>query len=600
MAAASPAIDTRNISSLPAMFFEQAERHSNRPFLWTKRDDRYKSLSWGEVRNQVIALANGLIDIGVSSGDRVMLIAENRPEWLISDIAIMSIGAVTVPAYTTNTAVNHLHILNNSGSRTAIVSNASLAKPLVTAAVEANHEVQVVLMHGEGMAIESEIDIKTWRDLISRGTGKPIPTSVGAARREDLCCIIYTSGTGGMPKGVMLSHGAILCNCYGATDLIETLGIENEVLLCFLPLAHAYEHLCGVFLPTALGAEIYYAERLETLSTNMLEARPTLMTAVPRLYETMRQRILQGLKRQGSARQRLFYAALEIGKKRYERPKDLTLYERFLDIFLERLVRDAMRKRFGGRLKAIISGGAPLNYGVGLFFTALGLPLLQGYGQTEAAPLISANPPERVKLHTVGVLVKGVEAKIAEDGEILVRGEMVMKGYWNDPDSTIATVNEKGWLHTGDVGHFDEDGYLEITDRKKDIIVNSSGETISPQRVEGVLCLEECIEQVMVFGDQRPYLTGLVVPTQDFVEKWAKAHDCLPELEILIANNDFKDDITKSVARACNNLRTFEKVRKHIISPHPFTSENGQLTPTLKIRRHAILREFQSDLEALY
>jgi len=600
VAAASPAIDTRSISSLPAMFFEQAERHSHRPFLWTKRDNNYQSLSWSEVRNQIIALANGLIDIGVNSGDRVMLVAENRPEWLISDIAIMSVGAVTVPAYTSNTAVNHLHILNDSGARTAIVSTASMAKPLITAAVEANHKVQVVLIQGDETAIESEIDVKTWQDLISRGTGKSIPSSVGAARREDLCCLIYTSGTAGLPKGVMLSHGAILCNCYGATDLVETLGIENEVFLCFLPLAHAYEHLCGVFFPTTLGAEIYYAERLETLSTNMLEARPTIMTAVPRLYETMRQRILQGLKRQGSARQRLFYAALEIGKKRYECPKALTLYERFLDIFLERLVRDAVRKRFGGRLKAIISGGAPLNYGVGLFFTALGLPLLQGYGQTEAAPLISANPPKRVKLRTVGPPVKGVDTKIAEDGEILVRGEMVMKGYWNDPDSTIATVDENGWLHTGDIGHLDKDGYLEITDRKKDIIVNSSGQNISPQRVEGVLCLEECIEQAMVFGDQMPYLTGLIVPAQDFIEDWSKAHDCRPELEFLVANEDFKEYISKSVGRACENLRVFEKVRKHIIATHTFTSENGQLTPTLKIRRHAILREFQTELEALY
>ena len=417
---------------------------------------------------------------------------------------------------------------------------------------------------------------------------------------NDLCCLIYTSGTGGLPKGVMLSHGNILANCYGATVLVKTLGIDNEVFLSFLPLSHSYEHTGGQFLPISLGAEIYYAERVETLNTNLLECRPTFMTAVPRMYETMRMRILQNLKHQKPLQQKMFNLALKLGMKKYETPNAMTLWDKALDKVLEFLVRRKVQQRFGGRLKAVVSGGAPLNYDVGLFFIALGVPLLQGYGQTEAAPLISANPPLKVKLRTVGPPVRGVEAKIGPDGEILVRGEMVMKGYWNDPDTTMLAIDSEGWLHTGDIGHFDEDGYIEITDRKKDIIVNSGGDNISPQRLQGILALEEAIAQAMVYGDKKPYVTAVIVPSDTFAKAWGEQNNAPTDLASLASNAEFKAAIGKAIERGNSQLGAIEKVRKFILTPQPFTVENDQMTPTLKVRRHTIVREYKDALEALY
>jgi len=596
----SKSVDTSRVTSLPAMFFFQAERLKERNFLWAKSGGVYKPLTWGQVFEQVKAAAAGFKSIGVKAGDRVIIVSENRPDFFIADLAIMSIGAVAVPTYTTNTAANHLHIINDSGARIIIVSTPQLARHVMAAAMEADNKVAVYVIDEPHKVANSDVDVRAWSDLTAAGQGAGVPAETAALKREDLCCLIYTSGTGGLPKGVMLSHGNILANCYGATDLVKTLNIGDEVFLSFLPLSHSYEHMGGQFLPISLGAEIYYAERVETLSANLLECRPTIMTAVPRLYESMRLRILQSLKRERPIKQKLFDLAMTLGVKKYETPEAMTVWEKILNVILDLLVRRKIQQRFGGRLKAMVSGGAPLPYEVGIFFVALGVPLLQGYGQTEAAPLISANPPLKVKLRTVGPPVKGVEAKIAPDGEILVRGEMVMKGYWNDPDTTLVAIDSDGWLHTGDIGHFDPDGYIEITDRKKDIIVNSGGDNISPQRVQGILCLEEAIAQAMVYGDKKPYVTAVIVPSESFAKAWAEQSNAPSDLATLAANAEFKSMIGKALERANGQLGAIEKVRKFILAPQPFTVENGQMTPTLKVRRHAIIREYKDALEALY
>jgi long-chain acyl-CoA synthetase len=594
------AVDTATVKSLPAMFFAQAQRHAASDFLFAKKDDRYVPQTWGAIATQVKACAAGLKAMGVKHGDRVIIVSENRPEFFVADLAVMAIGAVSVPTYTTNTAFNHLHIINDSGAKVAVVSTPALARHFIAAAMEANHKVTVVVMDDPDKVMKSDVEIKPWTEMMAGGFGSPVPHETEHLKRTDLCCIIYTSGTGGVPKGVMLSHGNILANCYGATDLIKTLGIGDEVFLSFLPLSHSYEHMGGQFLPISLGAQIYYAERVETLPTNMLECRPTIMTAVPRLYESMRLRILQGLKRQKPLQQKLFNMALELGIKNYERPEQMTVWEKVQNFVLDKLVRKKIKDRFGGRLKAMVSGGAPLNYDVGVFFIALGVPLLQGYGQTEAAPLISANPPKKVKLRTVGPPVKGVEVKIAPDGEILVRGEMVMKGYWNEPDATLVAIDSDGWLHTGDIGHLDPDGYIEITDRKRDIIVNSGGDNISPQRVQGVLGLEESIAQAMVYGDKKPYISAVIVPDESFAKAWAAQHNVPGDLASLSTNAEFKAVIAKAIERSNAQLGTIEKVRKFILAPQPFTVENGQMTPTLKVRRHAVVREYKDALEDLY
>ncbi|MSO99026.1 MAG: long-chain fatty acid--CoA ligase [Rhodospirillaceae bacterium] len=588
------------MKSLPAMFFAQAERFNDSNFLWRKVDGAYRPLTWSYVAEQVRIAAQGLKSIGVKYGDRVIIVSENRPEFFIADLAIMSIGAAAVPTYTTNTAMNHLHIINDSGAKVVIVSTPHLARHVIAAGLETDHKVIIFVIDEPEKTMKSDVDVRPWSQLMDSGKGAVIPAEVATLKRDELCCIIYTSGTGGLPKGVMLSHGNILANCMGATDLVATLGIDDEVFLSFLPLSHSYEHMGGQFLPISLGAQIYYAERIETLPANMLECRPTIMTAVPRLYESMRQRILQGLKRQKPFQQKMFNLALELGIKKYETPDAMTLWDKVRNVVADLLVRRKIQGRFGGRLKATVSGGAPLNYDVGLFFVALGVPLLQGYGQTEAAPLISANPPRKVKLRTVGPPVKGVELKIAQDGEILCRGEMVMKGYWNDPDSTLVTIDQEGWLHTGDIGHLDEDGYIEITDRKKDIIVNSGGDNVSPQRVQGVLCLEEAIEQAMVYGDKKPYLSAVIVPNETFAKAWAEQSNAPTNLAELATNAEFKSVIAKALERGNSQLGVAEKVRKFVLAPQPFTVENGQMTPSMKVRRHAVLREYKDALEALY
>ncbi len=418
-------------------------------------------------------------------------------------------------------------------------------------------------------------------------------------RRSDTAAIIYTSGTGGAPKGVMLHHGAILHNCEGAREAIEEIGLGNEVFLSFLPLSHSYEHAAGQFLPIFLGAEIYYAEGAEMLVKNMGEARPTLMISVPRLYDVISSRIQIDVRKAGGVKEKLFNKAIALGRKRYLNGGSLTWVERFQDVFLEKLVRNKARARFGGRLKAMVSGGAPLNPEIGIFFKALGLPIIQGYGQTESAPVVSINRPSRAKMHTVGPPLANTEVRIAEDGEILVRGELVMQGYWRDPDLTARTVRD-GWLYTGDVGIIDEDGHLLITDRKKDIIVNSGGDNIAPQRVEGMLTLEPEIAQAMVVGDRRPHLVGVIVPDAEWSRTWAVENGREYDPPALAGDRAFQGAMMAVVDRVNRNLSTIEKVRRIVVAPTPFSINNGQITPTLKLRRHKIVETYGPALDALY
>ena len=583
--------------NLVAMFFSQAERMGDRPFLWRKRDGAWTALTWRETAEQARALAGALRGWGLAPGDRVVLCSENAPHWAIADFAIMAAGGVTVPAYTTNTVRDHEHVLTDSGATMAVVSSGAPARRLLEASGSAPALGRIVAVEPPDGAAAS-CPVSGWDEALAAGAGAALddPAAIDGGA---LACLIYTSGTGGAPKGVMLSHRAILANCVGAHDLLVELGLGDEVFLSFLPLSHAYEHSCGLMFPTAVGAQIYYAESIEALAANLGEAQPTIMTAVPRLYETMRQRILSGVARQGGLKAKLFRLAVELGRKRYESGGRLGFGERLADAVVERLVRDKVRARFGGRLKALVSGGAPLNYDVGVFFVALGLRVLQGYGQTEAAPVISCNPPRRVRLETVGRPVTGVEARCADDGEILVRGPLLMDGYWGRPGDTADALRD-GWLHTGDIGEIDDDGYIRITDRKKDVIVNSGGDNVAPQRVEGVLALEPEIAQAMVVGDRRPHMAGLVVPSEEFVAEWARANGAAPDLAALAGDARFRAAIGEAVARANRGLSVIEKVKRFAIAEEAFTVENAMMTPTLKIRRHEVLKHYGDRLEALY
>lgn len=586
--------------SLVEAFGRSAALRGDGPFLWNKRDGAYRSKSWAETRAEVGKLARCLAGLGVEPGDRVALVAENRPEWCVADLAVMSAGAVTVPAYTTNGPDDHAYILQHSGAKGVILSGKAVAKRLMPALQRSPDIRFAVFMDSIEGAGEAPVTALSWADALSRGERAPEVADRGAALApDDLACLIYTSGTGGRPKGVMLSHRNILANAAGVLTLLERLELGEELFLSFLPLSHSYEHTVGQCLPIVLGAQIYYAEGAETLSANLVEVRPTILPCVPRLFEVLRQRILSGVEREGGVKARLFHAAVDLGARRYREGGKLPPHLALADLALDRLVRAKVRERFGGRLKAMVSGGAPLNYDIGLFFTALGLPLIQGYGQTESAPVVSVNPPWRSKLDTVGPPLTGVEVRIAEDGEILVRGDLVMRGYWDDPEATAAALKD-GWLHTGDVGELDADGYLRITDRKKDIIVNSGGDNIAPQRVEGILLLEPEIGQALVYGDRRPNLVALVVPHAEFVKRYAREHGVTADGAALAADPAFKDAIGEAVARANKGLSAIERVRRSHVLPEPFTVENGMMTPTLKLRRHLIIKTYQDAIDGLY
>jgi len=587
--------------NLPTMFFEQAAKYGAKPFLWAKRGGTWQPGSWREIAAQTAALARALKRLGVGPGDRIMLVSESRPEWLIADMAIMASGAISVPTYTTNQTGDHLHILTDSGARGAVVSTRRLAEKLLPATQKASGLEFVIAMEPPALAQDIGIAIHGWDEALAVEDDDvaDIAAEAGKIARTDTACIIYTSGTGGLPKGVMLSHGAVLSNCQGARAVLNSLDLKDEVFLSFLPLSHSYEHTAGQFLPMAIGAEIYYAEGADKLSANMAEVHPTIMTAVPRLYESIHGRIMHDLRQGSPRRQRLFMKAVELGRRKYEATTPLGPGERALDLLCEILVRRRVRKRFGGRLKALVSGGAPLNTDIGLFFTALGLRLMQGYGLTEAAPVVSCNPADRVKIDTVGPPMENVTVKLADDGEILVQGELVMQGYWNNAEATNEAIRD-GWLYTGDIGEIDSDGYIRITDRKKDIIVNSGGDNIAPQRIEGILTLQPEIAQAMVFGDGRPHLVALVVPDGAFAEAWAAEHGMAAALDGLVAVAEFRTAVDEAIERVNAELSVIERVRRFKLVAAPFTVENELMTPTLKIRRHRIVDTYRDEIEALY
>ena len=586
--------------NLLTMFFTRVYEKGNAPFLWKHGESDWESTSWREVAEQVCALADALERLGLQRGDRVMLVSENRPEWCIADLGIMAAGCITVPTYTTNTERDHAHILEDSRSKAVIVSTRKLAKTVTSAALNATHCKSIIGVEPMRVGQSGDVQFHDWSSLL--GAGVPDMAARAAAcnfTREDTACIIYTSGTGGAPRGVMQHHGAILHNCEGCVAVIsEDFGWKNEVFLSFLPLSHAYEHSGGQFFPIGLGAEIHYSRGLDKLAADILETRPTIMVVVPRLFEVLRQRLLQTIEKQGKFPSYMLQKALDIGEKDYA--GHVPFKDRPMDVLLDIILRPKIRKRFGGRLKAMVSGGAPLNPEIGIFFHSLGLTLLQGYGQTEAAPVISCNRPKTgLKMDTVGPPLPKTEVRIAKDGEILVKGELVMHGYWRNEEET-ARVLKDGWLHTGDIGHIDEAGRIAITDRKKDLIVNDKGDNVAPQRVEGMLTLEPEILQAMVVGDKRPHLVGLVVPDPEWVREWA-AEAGVPNDEVALRDNpDFRKAVSGAVDRVSKGLSAPEKVRRTILADEAFTVENDQMTPSMKIRRHVLSKVYGERLDALY
>jgi long-chain acyl-CoA synthetase len=591
-------MENQEWGNLPSLFFDWAARKGDRPFLWSKRDRSWTSISWTETASLVRRLALGLRALGIEPGDRVAIVAENRPEWVISDLAVMAAGAISVPAYTNYTAEDYRHVFANSGAKALILSSGALAQRVLPAADQLTYLSVIVAL--EPLKAQTTAHAYGWDEILAKGADATddLDQTMAEIGPDDVACLIYTSGTGGVPKGVMLSHRNMLSNAGGARIVLEEgFGLDDEeVFLSFLPLTHSYEHTAGFVFPLLIGAQIYFTTP-ENLAGEIAEVRPTIMTAVPRLCEMLQRRIRQAAERSGGLRLKLFRLTLDLGAKRYTTPGAMRWIDRLLDFVVEKIVRTQVRQRFGGRLKAFVSGGAPLNRDVGLFFVSLGVSLIQGYGQTESSPVIAVNPPKRIKIDTVGPPLDGVEVRIAADGEILVRGPNVMKGYWHDPESTDRAIRD-GWLYTGDVGELDSDGYLKITDRKRDFIKNSGGEMISPQRIEGLLTQHECIGQAMVYGDRKPYVVALLVPSDELLQTYRSTDE--PDAAPASRHPDLLARLGEAVAAVNQHLSPVERIRRYAVIDESFAIANGQMTPTLKIKRHMIRRAHGALLESLY
>ncbi|WP_270935673.1 AMP-dependent synthetase/ligase [Falsiroseomonas oryzae] len=559
-------------NSLPQMMLELAVRRQDKAMLRHWHDKAWRRVTWAEFGRRVAAVAAGLRAAGVAAGDRVLLVSENRPEFIIADTALMAIGAVTVPTYTTNLAADHAHILRDSGARAAIVSGTALAKRVLDGAAQAGG---IDLLVGIDPPPEAPgLRTLRWAEL------EATPGDLDMLRAEAeqippgrLACLIYTSGTGGAPKGVMLPHRAMLSNRAGVAQLADRLHFEGECYLSFLPLSHSYEHTVGGFLLPSLGVEVVYSRGADRIAAEFQEVKPAVVTAVPRLFEVLRARILAGVEKEGGVKEKLFHRAVALGLRKLDGPP-LGLFEKLQDALLDRLVREKVRQRFGGRLLAMVSGGARLDPDLSGFFLALGLPVIQGYGQTEAGPVISVNLPWNNDRTTVGPPLPGVEARIAEDGELCVRGELVMDGYWNQPEATAKAIID-GWLHTGDIAEM-VDGRIRITDRKRDFIKTLGGDMVSPAKLEALLMAEPEIAQAVVAGEGQPGIVALLVPADGMAAKAGEA-----------------------VARVNAKLATIERIRKTATVP-PFTVENGQLTPTMKVKRRAVLTAHAAVVDGLH
>ena len=563
-------------NNLPELFYFQADKNeNNQHLLKLDSNNLVISMSWLETKNLTTKIHNFLANKYLGELERVLLVSENRPEWMASDIAIMSNKLICVPNYTTYTSRDFEHILNDSQPVGLIVSNKNLLQTILTASEKVKYNFKFILCfdYFENNSISNLVFLNDLTDDNNDNNREKIKE----IKRTDPACIIYTSGTQGLPKGVILSHGGILSNCEGAYELLKTIKSPDLTFLTWLPLSHSYEHAVQ-FVQIILEAKVFYNKSIETLLPTVKIAQPHIMTAVPRFYNNLHAKMKINLKNQSNFKQNLFNKTIQLGTKKFKNIK-LSFSENIINLILDKLVRKKVKNNFGGRLEAFISGGGPLDSQVGEALNALGLKTLQGYGLTETSPVVSCNLLNKVKVDTVGPIFPGVEVKLAKDGEILVKGENLMLGYWNNKEATEQTIKD-GWLHTGDIGEFDEDNYLKITDRKKDIIVSLGGDNIAPSKIENLLTLSPEIEQACVFGEQKNYIAALLVLNSE-----SKSSD---------------EDIQRYIDEVNKDLTQPEKIKKFIFIDEPFSIENNLMTPTMKVRRHEVQKKYQNQIDQLF
>ena len=564
----------QNLNNLLELFFSQYEKQDNKKILLSSLKDPNKNFSWEKTLCSIINLSNE-ISKHIKKGERCLLISENRPEWFISDLSIMLSGGITVPAYTTYIERDYEYIINDCKPSLIFVSNEDQFKKIKNILPEKDFIKKVFSFDNLNQTnFKNYIHVENFFKEFDINSNKIPKVNIA---RKDPACIIYTSGTQGNPKGVILSHGGILNNCEGAYELIQPLLSEQTRFLTWLPLSHSYEHTVQ-FVQISVGAKIFYAEGIDKLIKNMNDCKPQIMTAVPRFYQNLYQKIKANFNKAKGFKKTLIDETIRLGSKKMKKEK-LSFNEIVLDKLVDLLVRKKIKSQFGGNLKTFVSGGGALDKEVGLFLNSIGLPTLQGYGLTEASPVVSCNPIHDVRVETVGPPFKGNDVKIADDGEILVKGENVMLGYWNNQDETNKVLIN-GWLHTGDIGKF-ENEYLKITDRKKDILVTPGGDNISPLKIENELTNSEFIEQVVVYGDNKPYLVALIVLNEE-------------------KKNVLSQELDKEIEKINENLTNIEKIKKYFFIKEKFSIENGMLTPTLKLKRYKIIQKYKNQFEKLY
>jgi long-chain acyl-CoA synthetase len=594
--------------TLCEVFYHSVETYRKPDHLKVKRDGAWRDISSEEVRRAVEELSMGLRALGVEKGDRVALLSENRPEWAYVDLATLCAAAVDVPIYPNLMPAQVLYVLSDSEAKVAFASSAVQARKLAEVRDRAPHLRHIIRFDDlpAGTAPDGAL---TLEEVRARGREALAADRDAVKRRAaevgpgDLATLIYTSGTTGDPKGVMLTHDNIVANVHGALTAFGDFG-PSDIALSFLPLCHIFERMGGHYLMLHQGVTIAYAESVEKVPANMTEVRPTLVLAVPRLYEKMYARVQERVAGKPPVAQRLFAWAMGVGRRVFQarvEGRDPGALTRAQYAIARRVVFKDIYARTGGRLRLFVSGGAPLAREIAEFFGAVGITILEGYGLTETSPVIAVNRPDRLKPGTVGPPLSNVEVKIAPDGEILTRGPHVMKGYYNKPEATAEVLEKDGWFHTGDVGMLDRDGFLVITDRKKDIIVTSGGKNIAPQPIEGLLKTHPLMAEIVMIGNKRNFPSALVVPNFDNLEKWAREHGvAATSREELVRDPRVVELYDRTIAELTQHLAQFERIKRIALLPREFSLEAGELTPTLKVKRRVVEQKYKDVIDRLY
>ncbi|RJP61435.1 MAG: long-chain fatty acid--CoA ligase [Ignavibacteriales bacterium] len=598
----------KDFKTIPQLFFQITKEFAvgkNRPVLRYKYTSEYSDISYQQLFDTTEKFANGLASLGVKRNDKVAIIAENRPEWVYSDMAILGLGAIDVPLYPISTSETIQFILNNSESVGIIVSNKFQLNKVLKIRNECKNLKFIVVMNNEDAG--NEQDVYSFQNVLDKGTQfkSENPNHFGESAKlcneDDLCTIIYTSGTTGEPKGVMLTHKNIVSNVKAAHEIFHI--DENDIFLSFLPLCHIFERMAGYYTAFSCGGMICYAESIEKVAQNMGEIKPTIMTAVPRLFERIYSRIKRNVESQPAKKQKIFNWALEVGRNYMDAKKSRDGVPIGLAVkraLADKLVYKKLRERTGGNLRFFISGGAALSRDLGQFFESVGLLVIEGYGLTESSPVISANRLNDYKFGSVGKPMPGVEVKIAQDGEILAAGPNIMQGYYKNKKETEETIKD-GWLHTGDIGVFDAEGFLIITDRKKHLFKTSGGKYIAPTPIENMFLASKYIDQFVLIGDRRMFLSALIVPDFEALKEYADANRIqYKTAEELIEKKQINELLEKELGEFQKKLANYERVRKFKVLDKPFSIEGGEMTPSLKIKRKVVEERYSHLIEEMY